>query len=95
MEISVARKLYLAYLPDIILYEFRLDRYFNSIPFSACKSEMTLTHKCVIVRPCKPLVRLKRAAKDIVRYLPDEICFFSEVVWGHEEVLVMNRIGEL
>ena len=29
------------------------------------------------------LVRLERAVQDIVRYLPDKICFFSEVVWGH------------
>jgi hypothetical protein len=27
-------------------------------------------------------VRLERATEDIVRYLPDDVCFFSEVV-GH------------
>jgi hypothetical protein len=40
-------------------------------------------------------VRLERAAQDVVRYLPDKICFFSEVVWGHEEVPVMVWMEEL
>ena len=35
------------------------------------------------------LVRLERAAQDVVRYLLDEVRFFSEVVWSHEEVPVV------
>ena len=35
------------------------------------------------------VVHLERAPQDIVRYLPDKVRFFSEVVWGHEEVPVV------
>ena len=35
-------------------------------------------------------VCLERASQDIVRYLPDKVRFFSEVVWGHGEVPVME-----
>lgn len=43
------------------------------------------------------LVCLERAThtKCVVRYLPDEIRFFSEAVWGHEEVPVVVWFGEL
>jgi hypothetical protein len=32
-------------------------------------------------------MHLERAAQDVVRYLPNKVCFFSEVVWGHEDFL--------
>ena len=43
------------------------------------------------------LVRLERVAHTqcTVRYLPDEVRFFSEVVWSHEEIPVMMCTREL
>ena len=50
------------------------------------------------------LVRLERAAQDIVRYLPDKVRFFSEVVWVMEymslsrmidwEIIALNLSGK-